>query len=298
MISGRALRRRAASILKLVAVAATSWAQDRCSSMSAALAFYAAFSLAPMLIVAISVAGFFFGAEAVQGRLYTEIQAVVGPQGATVVQAMVASAWKSGLGRWAGPLSLLAIAAGASGVFAELNSALDTIWKVPPTPRAVAALIRVRLTSFGLVMGTGFLVVVLLIADAAIAYMTERLFLQAFVHPVLDVIQHASSLLFLCLAFTVLLKVLPDTHVPWRDAGAGGSAAALLFTGGKHGFALYLAHAGTANAFGAASSLAVLMMWLFFSAAVFLFGAELAAHLARKSAPNLPKASEKNYKPV
>jgi membrane protein len=279
---GRALLRFAVDAGKFLVAVATSWAQDRCSSMSAALAFYAAFSLAPMLVIVISVAGFFFGPAAVLGQLYSDVAVLVGPQGAAAVQALVASAWKSGQGRWVGVLSLGAIALGATGVFNELHSALDAIWKVPSPPSAVAALLRARLTSFGLVVGTGFLIVVLLIADAAITYMTEILFLEAFVRPLLGVIQHAVSLLFLCAAFCILLKVLPDTAVHWRDAAVGGVAAALLFAGGKHGFALYLAHAGTANAFGAASSLAVLMMWLFFSAAVFLFGAELSAQLSRR----------------
>lgn len=275
------------------------WSNDRCSSMSAALAFYAAFSLAPMLLVVITVASVFFGAEAVHGRLDAEIRAVVGPEGAVAVQAMLASAWKAGRGGWIGLFSLLAIALGASATFAELHSALNAIWRAPPPARAVAALIRVRLLSFGLVVGTGFLIVVLLIADAAVTYATEFL-IGGFLPLALSAAQHAVSVVFLCAAFSILLKILPDAPVRWREAGAGGIAAALLFIGGKRVFAFYLARAGTANAFGAASSLAVLMMWLFFSAAVFLFGAELAAHLARRrrerhEAPALTRGAARKY---
>lgn len=297
-----ALPREIRHLAAAVTAAGAGWAQDRCASMSAALAFYAAFSLAPMLLVVITVASLFFGVEAVQGRLFSEIQSLAGPEGAIAVQAMLASAWKSRQGGWVGLLSLGAIALGASATFTELNSALDAIWKVPPPPRPVAALIRVRLTSFGLVVGTGFLIVVLLIADAAVTYATDVL-LGRLLHPVAGAIQHLVSLLFLCAAFTVLLKVLPDTPVHWRDAEVGGITAALLFSGGKHVFALYITHAGTANAFGAASSLAVLMMWLFFSAAVFLFGAELTAHLARgrkmpapRPALTQPPRGTRNYK--
>jgi membrane protein len=258
------------------------WASDRCSTMSAALAFYAAFSLAPMLVVVIAVASLFFGAEAVQGRLYGNIAALMGPQGASIVQAMVASASKSGHGGLSGILSLGATILGASATFAELSGALDRIWRARPPAVAVAALIRVRLTSFGLVVGVGFLIVVLLIADAAITFATEVLIGGGFLDPLVGRIEHVISFIFLWWAFAVLLKVLPNTAVRWREAAVGGLTAALLFTVGKRLFAFYLAHAGTANAFGAASSLAILMMWLYFSAAVFLLAAELAAVLAHR----------------
>ena len=258
------------------------WSSDHCSSMSAALAFYAAFSLAPMLVVVIAVASVFFGAEAVQGRLYDNFALLVGRQGAAFIQAMVASASKSGGGGVSGLLSVVATVVGASATFAELNNALDRIWRARPPEAAVAALIRIRLTSFGLVVGVGFLIVVLLIADAAITFATEVLFGGGLLDPLVGRIERGLTFGFLLCAFATLLKALPDTPVRWRDAVAGGFAAAALFTVGKHLFALYLAHAGTANAFGAASSLAILMMWLYFSAGVFLLGAELAAVLARR----------------
>lgn len=258
------------------------WADDRCSSMSAALAFYAAFSMAPMLVVVIAVASVFFGTDAVQGRLYGNIATLMGAQGAAVVQAMVASATKSGHSGISGLLSLVATVVGASATFAELSGALDRIWRARPPQAAMAALIRVRLTSFGLVVGVGFLIVVLLIADAGITFATQVLFAGGTLAPLIGRIERGLSFVFLCGAFTVLLRVLPDTAVRWGHAAAGGLTAALLFTAGKRLFALYLAHAGTANAFGAASSLAILMMWLYFSAAVFLLGAELAAVLARR----------------
>lgn len=284
-------RARGRSLIGFVSGVAGGWGDDRCSSMSAALAFYAAFSLAPMLVVIIAVAGLFFGAEAVRGQLFDNIEAIVGRDGAVVVQTMVASAWKARHGGLTGLASVAAIAVGASATFSELNSALNTIWRAHPPARPMAALIRVRLTSFGLVVGTGFLIVVLLIADAAITFTTDRLLGGASLGDLVGWIQRLLSLGFLCLAFSILLKVLPDTPVRWRHAIVGAVASALLFTGGKHLFALYLAHAGTANAFGAASSLAILMMWLYFSAAVFLLGAELAAQLSGRPPP-APLAGE------
>lgn len=245
--------------------------------MSAALAFYAAFSLAPLLVVAIAVGSLFFGIDAVQGQLYSELESLLGRDAALAAQAVLVNAWQADQARSSGWLSLIAIGIGASATFSELGSALNTIWHTTPKHHAVAALIRIRLLSFGLVLGTGFLLVVLLIVDAAVVFVTETLFGDNPIHLVIGAIQQATSLAFLCLAFSVLLKVLPDLPVTWRAAGRGGFAAALLFSAGKHLFALYLTRAGTANVFGAASSLAVLMMWLFFSAAVFLLGAEFSA---------------------
>jgi membrane protein len=272
--------RPAMAVLGRVIAVLESWSSDRCSTMSAALGFYAAFSIAPMLVVVIAVAGFFFGEEAVQGRLFSEIQALVGKEGAVAVQAMVASAWRTQATGWIGLLSLAGVIIGASATFSELTSALNWIWRAPRKTGPVAALIRVRLLSFGLVLGTGFLLIVLLVTDAFLAYAGQAFFARrgSIAQPLLSALQHGFTLAFLSAAFAVLLKVLPNVPVRWRDAGLGALAAALLFSAGKHLLALYLARSGTANAFGATGSLAVIMIWLFFSAAVFLLGAEVAAH--------------------
>lgn len=257
------------------------WIADDGASMSASVAFFAAFSLAPMLVIAIAVGSLFFGIDAVQGRLQSGVEAVVGAEGAAVVQAMLASAWKTGGGGWTGWLSVLMMAVGASATFAELNHALNLIWRVHGPDRPVSSMLRVRLISFGLVVGIGFLIVILLIADALIIYGAERLLSEAGVASLLNFIQLSISFCFLWFAFATLLKVLPDAPVRWRHAAIGGLVAALLFAIGKQLFARYLVYAGTASAFGAAGSLAVLMMWLFFSAAVFLVGAQVAAHSSR-----------------
>lgn len=260
------------------------WSEDRCMPESAAVGFFAAFSISPMLLVVIAVAGYFFGPEAVQGRLYSEIESMIGKEGAVAVQAMVASAWKAGDSGWLGLASVFAVIIGASATFAQLTSAVNWIWRAPAKKGAVATLIKVRLLSFGLVLGTAFLMIVMLIVDAALvvagnALMSDRDLAAS----VMKVTQHTLTFLVLFGAFSVLLKVLPDVHVRWRDAGLGALVATVLFSIGKHFLALYLAHAGTASAFGAAGSLVVLMMWLFFSAGVFLLGAEAAAHGLPKS---------------
>ena len=232
-------------------------------------------------MIAIALAGVFFGADAVQGRLESGIATVVGPTGAAAVEAMLANAWKTNDGGWTGWLSIIVMAVGASATFAELNRALNLIWRVEAPERPMTSLLRVRLMSFGLVVGIGFLIVILLVADAVVMYVAELLLGEGGVGSLLSFIQLGISFCFLWLAFGLLLKVLPDVRVHWRDAVLGGLVAALLFAIGKQLFAGYLAYAGTASAFGAAGSLAVLMMWLFFSAAVFLFGAQVAAHSSR-----------------
>ena len=257
------------------------WSDDRLVSESAAVGFFAAFSMAPMLVIVIAVAGFFFGADAVQGRLFAEIEGLMGKEGAVAVQSMVASAWKTGGPGWVGLLSLVGVIIGASATFSELTSALNWILRAPPRHGAVATLIKVRLISFGLVLGTGFLMIALLIMDSLLSFAGSALLGDSgglIAQPVMVAAQHAITFAVLVCAFSVMLRILPDVHVRWRDAALGALVASILFSIGKHFLALYLAHAGTASAFGAAGSLAVVLMWLFFSAAIFLLGAEVAAH--------------------
>lgn len=278
---------------------ARAWSADRCFAESAALGFFAAFSLAPMLVVVIAVAGFFFGSDAVQGRLLSEMQAVVGKDAATAVQALVASAWQSGASGWVSYLSIGAVVVGASATFSQLTRALNWIWRAPPIHGAVATLLKIRLLSFGMVLGASFLLIVLLIMDAALAFTGSALLAHRddLAAPLVFAVRHAFVFIVLFGAFGVLLKVLPEVHVRWRDAGLGALVATILFSVGKHVLALYLSHAGTASAFGAAGSLAVVMMWLFFSAAVFLLGAEVAAHaLPRSADPELVTISESRAK--
>lgn len=263
------------------------WVSDRCATMAAAIAFYASFSLAPTLVIVIAVAGFAFGAEAVQGRLFKEIAGLTGPDGAHIIQAMVASAWKAGNSGWSTAISIMATIVGASATFSQLHETVNQIWRAPGAVPATApvtlfqsvkSFFRVRLMSFGLVIGIGFLMLVLLVLDAGMSVAIEWLWGA---DGVLILAKQAAVMALLSAVFTILLRLLPDQRPRWRDVLAGAIVAAALFTGGKHLFGLYLARAGTANAFGAAGSLAVVLMWLFYSAAVFLFGAEFAAAFTR-----------------
>ena len=281
--------------LQLVARKQANWAisafkqfaDDRCAAMAASIAFYAAFSLAPTLVMVIAVAGWFFGADAARGDLFTHIHGLLGDQAAAGVQTIVENAHHSGsAGGVAAIISFTMLAIGASATFSSLNSALNIVWPyVGPRSSSVIALVRVRLVSFGLVLGVAFLLIVSLVLDTVITFIGQWLWGASPYVVIGDLLQLGVGLLVLAFAFAGLLKFLPDARVHWHDAFVGGIVAAVLFSAGKKLFALYIAHAGMASSFGAAGSLAVLLMWLYFSAAVLLLGAEFSAARGRMHDP-------------
>jgi membrane protein len=262
---------------------------DRCAPMAASIAFYSAFSLAPTLVMVIAIAGLVFGEEAARGQLFGQISSMLGKDAATSVQAIVEHAHRSGGGGVAAIVSFALLAIGASATFSSLNTALSVIWPAEKKPKSgVTTLVKVRLISFGLVMGVAFLLIVSLMLDTAVQAAGKWIFGDSPLVIVGDVVQFVLGLVILSCAFGALLKYLPDGEVHWGDALVGGSIAAVLFSIGKKLFAIYLTHAGTANAFGAAGSLAVLLMWLYFAGAVLLLGAEASA--SRREARNGDRA--------
>ncbi|MFM0030249.1 YihY/virulence factor BrkB family protein [Paraburkholderia madseniana] len=281
--------------LQLVARRQANWAigafkqfsDDRCAAMAASIAFYAAFSLAPTLVMVIAVAGWFFGAAAARGELFTHIHGLLGDQAAAGVQTIVENAHHSGsAGGIAAIISFSMLAIGASATFSSLNSALNLVWPYTgPRSSSVIAMVRVRLISFGLVLGVAFLLIVSLVLDTVITFVGKWLWGNSPYVVIGNLLQLGVGLLVLAFAFAGLLKFLPDAKVQWRDAFVGGIVAAMLFSAGKKLFALYIAHAGMASSFGAAGSLAVLLMWLYFSAAVLLLGAEFSAARGRMHDP-------------
>ncbi|GLZ21452.1 ribonuclease [Burkholderia plantarii] len=252
---------------------------DHCTTMAAAIAFYSAFSLAPMLVMVIAVAGWFFGADAARGEVFSQVHNLIGNDAAAGVQTIVENAHRKGSGGGvAAAVSILLLVVGASATFSSLNTALGVVW--PSAEKrwsSMFGLVRVRLISFGLVLGVAFLLIVSLMLDTAITFVGRWLWGNTPFVVIGNLLQFTAGIAILAAAFAALLKFLPDAHVTRRDALTGGVVSAVLFSGGKKLFALYLAHAGTASAFGAAGSLAVLLMWLYFSAAVLLLGAEFAA---------------------
>jgi membrane protein len=261
--------------------------ENRCPSLAASIAFYSAFSLAPTLVMVIAVAGWFFGDDAARGELFGQVHNVLGDDAAAAITTIVQNAHRAGsTGGVAAIVSLALLVIGASATFSSLNSALNIVWP-PDGPRAssVMALVRVRLISFSLVLGVAFLLIVSLVLDTAIIFVGHWLWGNSPFVIIGNLLQLSVGLLVLAVAFAALLRFLPDADVQWRDAMVGGIVAAVLFSAGKKLFALYLAHAGMATAFGAAGSLAVLLMWLYFSAAVLLLGAEFSAARARMHDP-------------
>ncbi|SKC88322.1 membrane protein [Burkholderia sp. YR290] len=281
--------------LQTVAKKQASWAagalrqfsENRCAAMAASIAFYAAFSLAPTLVMVIAISGWFFGAEAARGELFRQVHSVLGNDAAAAVTTIVQNAHRSGgAGGIAAIISFVLLAVGASATFSSLNSALNIVWpSVAPRASSVFALVRVRLISFGLVLGVAFLLIVSLVLDTAITFVGNWIWGDSPYVVIGNLLQLAVGWMVLAFAFAALLKFLPDAPVRWRDALVGGTVAAALFSAGKKLFALYLAHAGMANSFGAAGSLAVLLMWLYFSAVVLLLGAEFAAARGRMHDP-------------
>ncbi|SAL01970.1 putative ribonuclease BN [Caballeronia pedi] len=250
---------------------------DRCAPMAASIAFYSAFSLAPTLVMVIAVAGLVFGAPAARGKVFEQVNGMLGKDAAASVQAIVEHAHQTGDGGIAAAISFVLLVVGASATFSSLNTALSVIWPADDKPKSgVGTLVRVRLISLSLVMGVAFLLIVSLVLDTAVQAAGKWVFGESPLVIVVDIVQFVLGLAILSGAFAALLKYLPDGHVGWRDALVGGAISAVLFSIGKKLFALYLTHAGTASAFGAAGSLAVLLMWLYFAAAVLLLGAEAA----------------------
>jgi membrane protein len=262
------------------------FSEDRCAAMAASIAFYSAFSLAPTLVMVIAVAGWVFGPEAARGQLFHQVNGLLGDQAASGVQSIVENAHRSGGTGIAAIISFVLLAVGASATFSSLNTALNLVWPMTGDQRnSIMTMVRVRLVSFGLVLGVAFLLIVSLVLDTALQAAGMWLFGNSPFVIIGDVVQLAAGIVILTVAFGALLKFLPDAPVEWRDALVGGIVAALLFSAGKKLFAVYLTHAGTASAFGAAGSLAVLLMWLYFSAAVLLLGAEFSAARARLHDP-------------
>lgn len=270
---------RASRWWKVVRRSASQFVADRCPMMGASIGFYSAFSLAPTLLIVLAIVGWFFGAEAGKGRFFDQVKAIMSADAASAMQSIAEHAHRAQGGGIAAALSGVLLIVGASATFSSLNTALDVVFRAKPTKgiAGVALLVRTRLLSLMLLMGLGFLLVVSLVLDTAIQSLGHVVLGSITISIVATVAQSALGLIVLTVGLAALIKWLPDTRVMMGDALAGGLVAAVLFTIGRHLFGLYLVHAGTAGSFGAAGSLAVLMMWLYFCAAVFLFGAEVAA---------------------
>jgi membrane protein len=266
----------AGSMWTLVKDAFNSWLDDYAPSMGAALAYYTVFSVAPMLLIVISIAGLVFGKEASEGQILVQLENLTGPQAAMAIQELLRSVDKPAQSTAAAISGGVVLLVGATTVFGELQDSLDRIWRAPARgPSGIWALVRARLLSFGMILAIGFLMIVSLIASAALAALgtwwkpafgTYQALMGAF--------NTAFSFGILTVSFALIYKIIPRVRVQWRDVWIGAAVTALLFTLGKFLIGLYIGKTSFTSTFGAAASLAILLVWVYYAAQIFLLGAE------------------------
>jgi membrane protein len=247
------------------------------------LAYYTIFSLAPLLIIAVAVAGLAFGMQAAQGEIAGQIQGLVGRDGAKTIEAMIQSAHKPAHGVIGTIIGVFALFLGASGVFCEMQDALNSIWHVnPDRETGIRSLIKARFLSFGMVLGIGFLLLVSLLLSALLAAVTEYLGGMLPIPALLiESLDFLLSLLFITVLFAMIFKLLPNTKVAWGDVWIGAALTSLLFTAGKFLIGFYIGKSVSASAYGAAGSLVVVVAWIYYSALLLYFGAEFTRVYAR-----------------
>ncbi|WP_240433884.1 YihY/virulence factor BrkB family protein [Achromobacter sp. B7] len=244
--------------------------------MGAAIAFYTVFSLAPLLIIVIGIAGFFWGHEAAQGQLLEQVSALVGAEGGKAVESVVLGAQEPAQGIAATVISVVVLVVGATTVFSELQSALDRIWKVNAKKQSgIWAVIRARLLSFGLILTLAFLLLVSLVVSTVLAALGSWLGSGIPGWGVLlQVLNEAITLGILTLLFGMIYRFMPQVSVAWRDVWAGAFVTAVMFEIGKFLIGLYMAKASVASSYAAAGSLVIVLIWVYYAAQVFLLGAE------------------------
>jgi membrane protein len=260
----------------LVKTAVASWLDDYAPSMGAALSYYTVFSLAPLLLIVVSVAGLVFGEDAVRGELFNQLQALMGADAAKAVQDLLASVNKPGKGIVASVAGVALLLFGATTVFGELQDALDRIWRAPARAKGgLWSLLRARILSFGLILGLAFLLMVSLVLGAAISAL-GKWWGPAFGgwEALLQVVNLVVGFVLTTAVFAMIYKLMPRVKVRWHDVWLGAIVTALLFTIGKFLIGLYIGKSGVASGFGAAGSLIVVFIWVYYSAQIFLLGAE------------------------
>jgi len=252
------------------------WSDHGSLRLGAGLAYYTVFSIAPLFLIVLAIAGFWFGADAAQRELFAQLDGLVGQEGAKAIQALVKSADKSQAGAWATVVATTTLFAGATGVFAQLQDALNLIWEV--RPRAGTGwrhFVTTRILSFAMILAVGFLLLVSLVISAGLAAAGK--FMNGFIpaHEVFwQIVNFIISFGMITLLFATIFKYLPDVKIAWRDVWLGALFAAFLFNVGKFALGFYLGRSSVASAYGAAGSLVVILMWVYYSSQTLFLGAE------------------------
>lgn len=260
------------------------WQRDKVSRLAAALAYYTTFSLAPVLVIVIAVASFLFEQSTVQTRIIEQLQGLLGENAAGLIQEMLTSRTQSNDGFWATVISVVLLVVGASGLFIQLQDALDTVWNVVPRKEGgLWGMLRDRLLSFGMVLVIGFLLLVSLMLSAALSAVSS-MFGDVLLgwDGIWQIANTVLSFGVITLLFALIYKVLPDVTVSWSDVWVGAAMTSLLFTIGKFAIGLYLGNSSVASAYGAAGSFVVLLLWIYYSAQILLFGAEFTQVYANR----------------
>jgi membrane protein len=270
-------------IARLIKESVAAFIDDGALSHGAAIAYYTIFAIAPVLLIAIAIAGLAFGQAAAQGAIVDELSGLMGQQSAEALQNMLQSASNGRSGTIATIVGLITLLLTASGVFVEMQTSLNAIWKAEPNNSTVSRLIRARLVSLGLILALGFLLMVSLAASAALAALGSYLngILPA-IRLLLYIGNFIVSFVLVALLFAAIYKFLPDTQIAWRDVAMGAVVTTLLFTVGKWLIGLYIGSSQVASTYGAAGALIVILLWIYYSAEIFLLGAEFTKCYARR----------------
>lgn len=291
---------------QLVRDSVSAWIDDFAPSMGAAISYYTVFSIAPLLLIVIAVAGLVLGREAASGQIFAQLQGLLGDDGATAIQGMVESASLSGKSFLATAIGVVTLVIGATTVFTELQSALDRIWESPAAEKkeGVWNLLRSRVLSFGMILAIGFLLLISLVVSAALSA------LGSWWAPMfggweilLQLVNFVVSVVVVTLLFAMIYKFLPRAKIGWHDVWIGAAATALLFTLGKFLIGLYIGKSSVASGFGAAGSLVVVLVWVYYSAQIFLLGAEFTwvyafRHGSRRGEKKVESTSEQRELPT
>lgn len=264
------------SIIPLIKKTFSEWSEDKAARLAAALAYYTIFSIPPLLIIAIAIAGRVLGQEAAQNRIVAQFSSLIGADSAEALQTMIANARDPGESVAAAVFGVIILLFGASGVFGQLQDALNTIWEVAPRPgRGILGMIKDRFFSFTMVLGVTFLLLVSLLMSTALAAVGE--FVTALLPGVTILAQLLNLLISLgavTIVFALIFKVVPDVKIAWSDIWIGAAVTAVLFVLGQFAIGLYLGNSNVTSTYGAAGALVVILLWVFYSAQILLLGAE------------------------
>ena len=259
------------------------WVNDRASRKGAALAYYTVFSLAPILILSIAIAGMFFGEEAARGEIFEQVSGLLGADAASAIQAMVQNASQKGAGVIATLIGLVTLFIGATTALAELKDGLDQIWRAPQEKTSgFWYFMRKRLLSVGLILSLGFLLLVSLVFSAMVTALARRWGPADATELVLQGLNFLFSFALVTVLFAMIYKILPAVHIAWKDVIVGSLITALLFSIGKMAIGLYLGNSAVSSSYGAAGSVILVLVWVYYSAQIFLLGAEFTKVYAHR----------------